>query len=158
MAQLDPHGFVTVALTDRRIPEALPLIQAIWPEVDLATWRGYVKSFTAKRVVPPSGALALLDRSGGLCGILAYSLELDLQQGSTLGVRLFSAIDLHNAMAPARALLDAALAEARLHGCQGIDIRLAPEQAALARRMQSLGVSRAAGVYHVAVEPVAIAD
>jgi len=146
-------AFVTVALTDRRIPEALPLIQATWPDVDLATWRSYIKSFTRKRTLTPSGALALLDGSGGMCGLLAYALELDLHRGPTLEVRLFSAVDLHNAEVPARALLDAAMAKARHHGCKSIHIRLAPEQAALARSIQSLGGTRAAGLHHVTVEP-----
>ena len=141
-------------MTGRRILEALPLIQATWPDIDLPTWRSFVKSFTAKHPASSSGALALLDGSGGLCGVLAYCQEFDLCEGPTLAVRLFSAVDLRNATAPARALLDAAMEQARRHGCHGIHIRLKPEQAALARSIQSLGVSHAAGLYRIDLDPI----
>src|SRR5579863_3240693 len=143
------QGFTTVSLNDRRIAEALPLIRTSWPGVGLDAWHTFVQSFKGKSLPAPSGVIALIDGSGGLCGVLAYRRELDLGDGPIFFVRLFSAIDLRNSSIPVRALLNAAIARVQRHGCRSIHICLTPEQAQLEHRIRSLGVLPLGSVHRI---------
>ena len=139
--------FDTVALSGDQVPQALPLVQAAWPSVDLATWQRFVQFFSGRAAMGESGVLALRDPAGYLCGILAYRLDWDLRAGPMLAVDLFAAIDLANSMRTVRALLDAAKARASELGCAGVQVRLCNEQAGLASHLRSLGLSSHAGLF-----------
>jgi len=144
------RSFAVAKLTHRRIPEALPLIRATWSNVDLETWRNFAKAFT-RGSETSSGALALIDASRALCGILVYRVEPDLDGWLIFSVPLFSAVDMHNSSAAAGALLEAAIARAHEIGCRRLHIRLRPEQAAMVRSIAALGMSNVAGVYGLAL-------
>jgi len=146
------QGFTTVSVNDRRIAEALPLIRTTWPGVGLDAWHSFVQSFKGKNAPAHSGVIALIDGSGGLCGVLAYRRELDLADGPILFVRLFSAIDLRNSSMPVRALLNAAIGQAQRHGCRSIHICLTPEQAQLEQRIRSLGVLHLGSVHRLSLD------
>jgi hypothetical protein len=140
------RGFVAANLTHGQISEALPLIRATWPNIDLETWRNFAKTFTDQTT---AGAVALIDASSALCGILVYRLEPDLHDGPIFSVPLFSAVDMHNSRAPVGALLEAAIERARDTGCRCLHIRLRPEQGAMVRSVATLGLTHAAGVYRL---------
>lgn len=133
-------------ISDQLAPQALPLVQATWPEVGLASWLRFVRFFNGEATDPTSSMLAMSDPSGYLCGILAYRLEQDLRNGLMLSVQLFTAVDVANSLQTVRALLDIAEARAAALGCAGIQIRLDKEQSQLATRLRSLGLSSEAGL------------
>src|SRR4051812_19007686 len=124
-------------VSEQLAPQALPLVQATWPQVDLAGWLSFVRFFTGK-LGSDSAILAMRDASGSLCGILAHRLEQDLRNGPTLFVPLFTAVDIANSLQTVRALLDIAQARARELGCTGLQIRVDKEQFQLAARLRSL--------------------
>ena len=87
------------------------------------------------------------DLAGYICGVLAYRLDQDLRAGAILAVHLFTAVDLVNSLRTVRALLDAAEMRALELGCAGVQVRLYNEQAGLASRSRSLGLSSEAGLF-----------
>ncbi len=122
-------------------PQALPLVQATWPEVDLPTWLDFVRFFNNGAATPGSGMLITRDPSGYLCGILAYRRDHDLRIGLVLSVQLFTVVDVANSLHGVRALLDAAETRASELGCAGVQIRLDRDQSQLGLRLRALGLS-----------------
>jgi hypothetical protein len=138
--------FHAIALSDDLVPQALPLIQATWPDVDLSAWQSFVRFFSDRELAAGSGVVALHDPTGGLCGVFAYRLDRDLRNGPVLAVQLFTAVDVVNSLRTVRALLEAAKARAFELGCTCLEIRLCSRQAELASRLHRLGLSREAGL------------
>ena len=101
-------SFASVVLSGDQVPQALPLVQATWPGVDLASWESFVTFFSGRAASEESGLLALCDGAGYLCGVLAYRRDWDLRAGPILAVPLFTAVDVANSLQIVRALLDAA--------------------------------------------------
>jgi hypothetical protein len=145
------NRFEIVDLAGDQVARALPVVQATWPEVDLASWQGFVKGFEAPAVPGRSGMLALRDASGGLCGLLAYRRDERLRGDAVLTVPLFAAIDLANAPHAVRALLDAAEALASELKCGHVEIRLHEEQGEFVSRLRSLGLTSDACVLRLEV-------
>jgi hypothetical protein len=135
----------SMALSGKQLPRALPLVRATWPGVGAQDWLTYVGFLTARTKGEEAGVIALGDPSDYLSGLLVYEAERDLQQGRVLTVPLFTVIDLANSVTPVRALLEAAKAKAADLGCGGLQVRLYPEQAALAMRLRLLGLSDRVG-------------
>jgi hypothetical protein len=133
-------SFDAVALSGELIPQALPLVRATWPGVDLAAWQNFVQFFSSPPL-PGTGVLGLRDSTDCLCGILAYQMVWDLEAGPVLAIHLFTAVDLANSPRTAQVLLDVAEMRAIELGCTRIQIRLARDQAGLASRLRQLGLS-----------------
>jgi hypothetical protein len=146
-------SFHVAPLSGAEIPLALPLIQATWPGADLASWSGFVEFFNEPMVATGSGVLALHDAAGFICGVLAYRFDRDLQAGAVLAVHLFTVADLVNSPKTVRVLIDAAEARASELGCLGVQIRLRNDQARLASRLRTLGLSSEADLFWKKVGP-----
>jgi hypothetical protein len=144
--------FEIVGLTRQHVARALPVVQATWPDVDLASWESFVQPFAAPAAPSQSGVLALSDASGTLCGLLAYRRDQDLRQ-PVLAVQLFTVVDLANSPLTARALLDAAEIRARELGCPRVEIRLYQEQGELMSRLHALGLASEACLLQLKVAP-----
>jgi GNAT superfamily N-acetyltransferase len=130
--------FTVEKLVQDAMPQALPLVRATWPEIDLAAWLRFAAAFRDGH--PSRRAItAMADASGGICGLFASRIEQRIGEGRVLEVPLFTVVDIGNSPQPLRALLDAAEAKAREHGCVGIQIWLADEQSELIKRLQGLG-------------------
>jgi hypothetical protein len=140
-------SFDLITLSDDLVPQALPLIRATWPSVDLSSWRNFVQAFTGSAASPGSGVIGLRDQAGCLCGVLAYRPDWDLQAHPILAVHLFTAADLANTPRLVKALLNAAERRALELGCTGVEIRLSSGQTKLASRLRSLGLSSDAKLF-----------
>ena len=138
-------------MSDQLAPQALPLVQATWPGVNLASWLSFVRFFNGED--PHASMLAMRDSAGYLCGILAYRRDRDLRDGLMLFISLFSAVDVANSLQTVRALLDIAKARASELGCAGVRIRLDKEQSRLADRLRSLGLSSESGLLCTYLSP-----
>lgn len=141
-----PQGFTVRELTPDAIPQALPLLRATWPEVELPGWSRFVDAFRAN-LYAQAEITAMFDSQGGLCGLFAARVEHDFRDVRTLAIPLFTAIDVVNSLAPARALIEAAEAMARDRGCSGLEIRLDNQQRALIARLHVLQM-RPSGSVH----------
>lgn len=144
-----PPAFAATALAHANLPQALPLLRATWPALDLAAWLGFAAGFLA--LAGSRGTItALFDSQGGLCGLFASRVEQKLIGGRILGIPLFTAIDVGNTAGPVRALLDAATAEMKKNGCGGLQIQLMIEQSELTKRLHALGFAPAATLHSIA--------
>jgi hypothetical protein len=137
-------------LSGSQIAEALPLVQATWPETDLASWQRYVQFFSGK---PMQGSGVLRDSAGNLCGILVYRTHCQLGTGTVLAVNLFTAVDVINSLQTVRALLEAAEGQAAALHCSALEIRLDSSQAQLGGRLRALGLSPEAGLLGKKISP-----
>lgn len=131
------HAFTVRELTQDLTAQALPLLRATWPAVDLQGWRGFVDAFR-RDLYAQAEVTVMFDSQGGLCGLFASRLEHDLRGGRALAIPLFTAIDVGNSLAPVKSLLEAAEAMARERGCSGLEIRLDNEQRALVKQLRYL--------------------
>jgi hypothetical protein len=146
-------SFESIALSGDQASQALPLVQATWPSVDLAAWERFVKFYSEGAAAGESGILALRNTAGYLCGVIAYRRDWDLQKGPILAVHVFTAIDLANSLQTVRGLLDAAEMRALELHCRGVAIHLGAKQGALGSRLHALGLSSQADVFWLKVEP-----
>lgn len=138
-------SFDAIVLSGDLIPQALPLIRATWPAVDLTSWGNFVRFFAEPAPSQESGALGLRDRTGCLCGVLAYRLDQDLLAGPLLAVPLFTAVDLVNSPHTVRALLETAETRALELDCARVQIHLRNGQAELASLLRAMGLSSEIG-------------
>ena len=125
-------------LTQTTLPQALPLLRATWPKVELAAWQEYADEFRYRQA--PTKIDVMFDSTGSLCGLFASRIERSLSGGSVLAIPLFTVVDVGNSLAPVEALLDSAAALASQSGCAHLQIRLDPTQRKLARRLRHLGL------------------
>lgn len=139
--------FRVAILSDDQVPQAFPLIQAMWPGTDLPAWQKFVHFFNDRASAGDAGVLALHDPAGYIGGLLVYRLDHDLLTGPVLAVHLFATLNLMNSPQTVRTLLDAAEARATAMGCNGIQIRLPHNQRSLASHLRTLGLSLDAGLY-----------
>ena len=145
-------SFSTVALSEEQAAQTLPLAQVTWPEVDLAHWRKFIRSFAARTARAPSGVLALRDTSDYFSAMLAYRVDPDVRRGLALTVQLFTAVDLANSPVFAKRLLAAAEEKARDLGCSSVEIRLYRAQSNLAIQLRSLGLANTAAIFSKTVD------
>ena len=131
------HASAT-ALTEDDVAQALPLIQSIWPGVNLADWRNFAQCYYSPLASGATGILALRDATGTICGVVAHALGRDLRAGAILQADLFAASDLANSRWTVQALLDATDAQAASLGCSELAIRISKEQARLALHLSRL--------------------
>jgi GNAT superfamily N-acetyltransferase len=143
-----PQAFTIRALTPDAIPQALPLLRATWPGVELPGWSRFVDAFRGD-LYAQAEITAMFDPQGSLCGLFAARVEHDFRDGRTLALPLFTAVDVGNSLAPVKALLEAAEAMARDRGCSGLEIRLDTQQRALIERLRFLEL-RLSGSLHSA--------
>jgi hypothetical protein len=144
-------SFDSVSLSGEQASQALPLVQVIWPGVDVAAWQRSVRFFSEE--AGASGVLAVRNEARYLCGVLAYRTDWDLQRDPILAVRVFAAMDLVNSLVTVRGLLDAAEMRAHQLDCAGVEIRLSTKQKGLAARLRALGVSSHADVFCFTLAP-----
>lgn len=141
-------SFTVEDLQPAVVPQALPLVRATWPEIDLAAWQGFTDAFHREPKAPAPGAITgLYDASGVLCGLFASRVEHHLWEGRILGIPLFTVVDIGNSPQPVRALLGAAEAKAKENACVGMQIRLAVEQGGLMKRLRDFGLEYSGSVY-----------
>jgi hypothetical protein len=146
------QAFTVRALTPDAIPQALPLLRATWPEVELPGWSRFVDAFRNDLYVQAE-ITAMSDSQGALCGLFTSRVEHDLQDGRTLAISLFTAMDVGNSLAPVKALLEAAEAMARNRGCSGLEIRLDSQQRALIERLRFLELRLSGSLYSSTILP-----
>lgn len=146
------RSFRTVTLSEDQAALTLPLAQVTWPDVDLEHWQTFIRYFAARAASASSGILALRDASDYFCAMLVYRVDADIRRGRVLTVQLFTAVDLANSPKYAGRLLAAAEAQARDHGCSGVDIRLYRTQSNLAFQLRSLGLVHTAEIVSKAIE------
>lgn len=144
--------FSTVMLSAGHAAQTLPLAQVTWPDLDLAHWRKFIQSFTARAASPLSGILALRDASDYFSAMLAFRAEPDVRQGRVLTVQLFTAVGLANSPILVERLLAAAEAKARYLGCSSVEIRLYRAQSNLAIQLRSFGLVETAAIVSRPVE------
>jgi hypothetical protein len=132
------ESFTAAELVPANLPQALPLLRATWPEIDLATWQGFAENFRRDHRTH-AALIGLFDTCGGLCGLFASCIEHDLRGGQILAVPLFTVVDIGNSLKPVRALAKTAEARAKNHSCRSLEIRLTSEQGELIKRLRSLG-------------------
>lgn len=149
-------SFRVSTLSGDLVRQALPVIQATWPDADLASWQSFAEFFTGPRASGEAGGLVLHDPAGYICGVLTYRLNRDMRAGSVLDVHLFTAVDLANSLQTVRALFDAAEARACELGCTCIQIRLYDEQARLASCLRILGLVSDARLFRKQIDPAQI--
>ena len=140
------QDFVTTELSEAELPQALPLLCATWPRLDLASWERYALAFRENRA-GQGRITGMHDSSGGLCGLFASRIEDDLGRERTLAVPLFTALDIRNSLAPVRTLLETAEVIARRQGCTSAKLHLTSEQDELGKRLRRLGLSLAGTCY-----------
>jgi hypothetical protein len=58
-------SFDAIVLSGDLIPQALPLIRATWPAVDLTSWGNFVRFFAEPAATRESGVLGLRDPTDG---------------------------------------------------------------------------------------------
>lgn len=138
--------FTIAELQPAAVPQALPLVRATWPEIDLAAWQNFAGAFHGEHAAPAS-ITGLFDGSGVLCGVFAARTEHHLWNRRILGIPLFTVVDIGNSPQPVRALLDAAEAKAKQNDCSGMEIRLAIEQGGLMKRLRHFGLEYSGSVY-----------
>ncbi len=146
------RSFDAFSLSGEFVPQALPLIRATWPSIDMTTWQRFVQFFSGEGAAQGSGVLGLRDSGCCLCGVLAYRTDLDLQSGLVLAIQLFTAADLANSLGTIRALLEAAELQALELGCTSLQIRLLSGQAGLASRLRSLGLYYDTGLLRMEID------
>jgi hypothetical protein len=146
-------SFRVATLSGDQVPQAFPLIQAIWPEADLASWRSFVQFFNRGEAAGKSGVLAVRDPADYIWGILAYRLDRDLRKGLVLTAQLFVAVDLTNTLRTAQAVVDVAEKRAAELGCTGVQIHLHKDRTGLASRLRALGLSSDASLFWKKIEP-----
>jgi hypothetical protein len=149
-------AFHVATLTGDQVSRAFPLIQASWPDADLASWQNYVQFFSEAPTDRHSGVLGVYDTAGYICGVFAYQLDRDLRRGLMLTVQLFTAVDLTNSLRTVAAVVDVAESRARELGCKGVQILLRKDQARLALRVSELGLSSEASSFWKPVDPIAM--
>jgi hypothetical protein len=147
------RSFDTATVSANEIAPLLPLVQATWPEVDLATWRKFVEFHSAQHANRGSGILRFSDAAGCFYGVLAYRIERNLRPGLVLYIHLFTAVDLANSDDLVQTLVDAAEREAIKLDCADLQIRLTGAQVGLASRLRNLGLSESAGCMWKKVGP-----
>lgn len=149
-------SFDAIVLSGDLIPQALPLIRATWPAVDLTSWGNFVRSYAGPAATRESGALGLRDKTGCLCGVLAYRLDQDLLAGPLLAVPLFTAVDVVNSPRTVRALLETAEMRALELDCAMVQIRLRNGQTELAALLRAMGLSSEFGHFWKNVDPAPV--
>jgi hypothetical protein len=141
------RSFASFTLSPDEVGVVFPLVNAVLPDVELATWQSFARHFTDKPPATQRGAIGLRNAAGYVCGLLIYRTTRDLRYGSVLAVDLFTALDLVNEEAAALTLLEAAEAKARELACSATFIRLDVAQKALLQRFVARGLRPAASLF-----------
>jgi hypothetical protein len=147
------ESFTAAELAPADLAQALPLLRATWPELDLPAWQTFAAEFC--RVDKAKARITgLFDSSGVLCGLLASRIDHALG-GRILAFPIFTVVDLANSLAPVRALLDLAQAQINEHGCDSLQIHLASGQEELMKRLRPFGLRRSAVLYSMTADTAA---
>lgn len=139
------RSFTVEDLVLRRLPQALPLLRATWPTIDLAGWQRFAEAFACREQAGAS-ITGMFDSSGGLCGLFVSRVEHRLRE-RVLAIPLFTVVDIANSQAPVRALLDGVEARAKSCGCTIIEVRLDTGQTELVKRLRSFGLNPVGTMY-----------
>ncbi len=141
------RSFSSVALTPDQIAVVFPLVHAAVPEINLDTWRGFVRSLGEGTTSSPSGVLGVRNEAGYICGLLIFRAEQDLRHGKVLAINLFIALDLVNEEEAASALLQAAEAKAGELKCAATHVRIDSAQKSLPHRFTAAGYRNEAEIF-----------
>lgn len=135
------RSLTTESLAEGALPQALPLLRATWPVIELEAWREFAADFRRNTLADPA-LTVMRDEFGGICGLFASRLEQCLCGGRMLMIPLFTVVDIGNSLELIENLLEAADAMAREHGCVRLAIHIGSEQRALLNRLRSLNLER----------------
>lgn len=139
------ESFTAAELAPADLVQALPLLRATWPELDLPAWQSFAAEFCSADKAE-ARITGLFDSAGGLCGLLASRIDHTLS-GRILAIPIFTAVDIANSLVPIRALLDLAQAQMTEHGCDSLQIHLASAQRHLVERFRSIGLRQSGSLY-----------
>ena len=114
----------TVPLTEDKISQAFPLIQAILPRLDFETWRNFAHPLTAEPAIGEHGIRVVRGETGYFCGLVIYRVERDLVHGAVLAADHFIALDLLDPAPVAEALIQELEKLADRFGCGAIHTHL----------------------------------
>ncbi len=126
-------------LGEADIARAFPLVNAVFPSVDLDGWQRFASHFL--EAPQAGGFIGLRSQSGYLCGLLACHAVPSVLRGAVLLVELFLVLDLVNERAAIEALHRTAIAAAQAKACAGLRICLDGRQVKLANCLMSLGLA-----------------
>lgn len=110
----------TLPLTESRIGQAYPLIQAALPEVTLDAWQRFAEPLVAPSAGPETGILTVESERGYIAGLSIYRIYFDLRHGSALVADHFMALDLFDRITVVHALAEALESLGREHGCVAV--------------------------------------
>jgi hypothetical protein len=131
--------FTAFSLGADELGIVFPLVQAVLPQLELATWRWYMQPLSEQSEPSSCGAIGLRNAAGYVCGLLTYRAERDLRCGTVLAVDLFTTLDLVSERPATFALLEAAELKARELACTRIHIHLDDAQTSIANRLGLAG-------------------
>ena len=137
----DRSIFLAAPLKAGAIRQAFPLAKLFNPDLDLASWSGYARSFTS-RSAQLAGLQMLQDQRGYVHALFAYTIGQDL-----LRRRLLRITDLVIGLLPGMALVETLLETfsdlALKYGCDNVMVELSPSSPARAA-LQSAGFNQTA--------------
>lgn len=104
-----------------QVAQALPLVQAIRPQLSLDDWRAYVRRFpTQSGDCARSGIATVQDDAGVILGLFAYRVDSTAPHGKTLFVDHFVALDIISPTAVTAELADGMERIAHCLGCHAV--------------------------------------
>lgn len=134
-----PDSYVAKPLDVRRIDQAFPVVQTVYPKLGLERWRAYAAEMIgatpdAAGALPgkvvklptaqPTGIVTAQLRHGYIHGLFAYAVLPNLCHGKVLQVDLMVAADMFDPAAIAEALLAEMDRLARQLRCDAIHLSL----------------------------------
>lgn len=113
-----PDRFTPIALTERQIDQAFPLIQSIAADVAIDTWRAFARAILARPA--EDAGIMTVQAFDYIHGLFAYRVERSLQHDRVLTVDTISVLELFSPKLAMAALLQVMDDMAVALGCQAI--------------------------------------
>lgn len=133
------RSITTAPLPPEQIPQALPLIQTVQPDLDLRTWRAFAQQLAAPEAAAEHGIVAARGENGYLLGLVTYRIRRESGCGPVLLAEHFVALDLIDRAPVATALIAALDQVGHRHGCAALHAILPRSQAGLLDSFRAAG-------------------
>jgi hypothetical protein len=144
------QALAPIPLTAEQMPQALPLVRVVAPQLDLETW----VAFGAQRAATGAGGIvALRDGRGYFRGLYGYQIRHDLLDGAVLEIDLAITMDLAHRRDASAALTSEIGKLSRKLGCDGVHVRLRPDQRLLRRCFERQGYTLCAITLAAPLQP-----
>jgi len=127
-------------LSTAGIEPAFALIQALHPSLTLDSWRTFAMPLVDQHPLAPRGLIGIQNEAAYLCGLFAYRVEANLEYERAFVVDVIAALDVLDAKAVIRAMIEAVQSRAQRIGCRIIRIRVTRSQGWLARHLENNGL------------------